>query len=209
MTYAKATASSSEGALSREQILAAAEDVFRRFGPAKTTVVDIARLLGMSHGSVYRHFASKAALRNAVIEIWLQRYADTLVAITTQAGSATERLRTWLETLRSMKVEKFKQETELFATYHDLVKDSEPVVANYRKQLASQVETILRSGMASGEFSIRDARSKANAILDATTRFHHPWHASDWQKRDVDAAFQGVWELILGDILVPASTEDV
>src|SRR5690606_6756582 len=107
----------------------------------------IARLLGMSHGSVYRHFASKAALRNAVIEIWLQRYADTLVAITTQAGSATERLRTWLETLRSMKVEKFKQETELFATYHDLVKDSEPVVANYRKQLASQVETILRSGM--------------------------------------------------------------
>ncbi|MFA5630150.1 MAG: TetR/AcrR family transcriptional regulator [Porticoccaceae bacterium] len=202
MNHAKASASSSEGALSREQILAAAEDVFRRFGPAKTTVVDIARLLGMSHGSVYRHFESKAALRNAVIEVWLQRYADSLIVITSQPGSARERLRAWLETLRSMKIEKFKKETELFATYHDLVKDSEPVVANYRSQLAAQVETILHSGIASGEFAIRDPRAKANAILDATTRFHHPWHAADWQKRNVDEAFQGVWELVLGDILV-------
>lgn len=202
MTQGKATAAPvSEGALSREQILAAAEDVFRRFGPAKTTVLDVARLLGMSHGSVYRHFKSKADLRNGVIEVWLQRYADSLIKITTQPGPAKDRLRIWLETLRSMKTEKFKQETELFATYHSLVRDSEPVVASYRNQLVGQVETILRDGMASGEFNIRDARVKANAILDATTRFHHPWHATDWQKREVNEAFQGVWEMILGDIL--------
>ncbi|WP_285680262.1 acyltransferase domain-containing protein, partial [Kitasatospora phosalacinea] len=43
--------------------LRTAEDVLRRYGPAKATVVDVARALGVSHGSVYRHFGTKAALR--------------------------------------------------------------------------------------------------------------------------------------------------
>ena len=34
----------------------AAEEVLRRYGPPKATVVDVARALGVSHGSVYRHF---------------------------------------------------------------------------------------------------------------------------------------------------------
>ncbi len=63
----------SESALTPDQILAAAEEVLRRFGPTKASVVDVARALGVSHGSVYRHFASKAALRAAGTERWLAR----------------------------------------------------------------------------------------------------------------------------------------
>jgi hypothetical protein len=44
--------------LTQERILEAAEEVLRRFGPAKANVVDVARALGVSHGSVYRHFPS-------------------------------------------------------------------------------------------------------------------------------------------------------
>ena len=44
-----------EEILTPERILEAAEGVLRRFGPAKTTVVDVARVLGVSHGSIYRH----------------------------------------------------------------------------------------------------------------------------------------------------------
>ena len=62
-----------EVVLTRERILEAAEDVLRRFGPSKATVVDVARALGVSHGSVYRYFASKAELRDAVTQIWLSR----------------------------------------------------------------------------------------------------------------------------------------
>ena len=54
--------------LTSERILETAEDVLRRSGPAKATVVDVARALEVSHGSVYRHFPSKAALRDAVAE---------------------------------------------------------------------------------------------------------------------------------------------
>ena len=56
--------------LTSDQILVAAEDVLRRYGPEKANVVDVARALGVSHGSVYRHFPSKAALRGAVTDRW-------------------------------------------------------------------------------------------------------------------------------------------
>jgi hypothetical protein len=41
-----------EPALTPDRILDAAEDVLRRFGPAKSIVVDVAPALGVSHGSV-------------------------------------------------------------------------------------------------------------------------------------------------------------
>jgi AcrR family transcriptional regulator len=56
------------GPLTREQVLTAAEDVLRRYGPDKATVVDVARALGVSHASVYRHVRSKAELRSAVTQ---------------------------------------------------------------------------------------------------------------------------------------------
>ena len=59
--------------LTPERILEATEDVLRRYGPAKATVVDVARALGVSHGSVYRHFRTKSALREAVTARWLTR----------------------------------------------------------------------------------------------------------------------------------------
>ena len=55
--------------LTLDRILATAEDVIRRFGPAKATVVDVARALGVSHAAVYRYVATKAELREARI-LW-------------------------------------------------------------------------------------------------------------------------------------------
>ena len=56
--------------LTRDRIVSAAEDVLRRFGPAKATVVDVARALGVSHAAVYRHVATKAELRDLVVGRW-------------------------------------------------------------------------------------------------------------------------------------------
>ncbi len=50
--------------LNAERILDATEEVLRRFGPTKTTITDVARVLSVSHGAVYRYFPSKALLRD-------------------------------------------------------------------------------------------------------------------------------------------------
>lgn len=151
------------GAHSREQILSAAEDVFRRFGPAKTTVVDVARALGMSHGSVSRHFSSKVALRNAVVRVWLQRFTVALADIVNNSGSAQDRLRQWVDSYRSLKIHEYRRETELFATYHELAQDTASVVSSYYNELVGQLAQIIDSGINSGEFSIGDSHSTAQA----------------------------------------------
>src|SRR5215218_6800287 len=89
--------------LTAERILEATEEVLRRYGPSKATVVDVARALGVSHGSIYRHFADKAALRDAVAERWLHRIIVPLAPIVEESGPALPRLRRWFDLLIRLK----------------------------------------------------------------------------------------------------------
>jgi len=79
--------------LTRDRILATAEDVIRRFSPAKATVVDVARALGVSHAAVYRHVATKPELRDLVVGRWMEATMPPLRAIAALPGPAPQRLR--------------------------------------------------------------------------------------------------------------------
>ncbi|MBV9409841.1 MAG: TetR family transcriptional regulator [Candidatus Eremiobacteraeota bacterium] len=186
----------SETALTAERVLEAAEDVLRRFGPAKATVVDVARALGVSHGSVYRHFPTKAALRDAVTERWLARIMEPQTAIVEEDGPAAERLHRYLATLSATKRARAASDPELFATYHALVEDAREVVAAHVDHLVGDIARIVADGVASGEFATVDPIATARAILDATSRFHLPVNASTWSDPAIEAAFENVWSLL-------------
>src|SRR6188474_234799 len=131
-----------DSALTPDRIVDAAEEVLRRFGPAKATVVDVARALGVSHGSVYRHFPSKAALRDAVTERWLAAVSDPLEAIAAETGPASERLRRWFDLLISTKRRRALDDPELFATYHELATESREVITAHIDILIGQLTRI-------------------------------------------------------------------
>ena len=183
--------------LTPERILEAAEEVLRRFGLAKTSVVDVARVLGVSHGSIYRHFPSKATLLDAVAEHWLAEKSVPLTTIANEDGPATERLRRWLNLLISMKRKYALDDPELFATYKELAGEARDVVRAHVDHLNEQITHILIEGVAQGEFATDDPPVSGRAILTATTRFHDPAHATEWSDPDIDAALEGVWSLIL------------
>jgi AcrR family transcriptional regulator len=184
--------------LTPERILAAAEDVLRRYGPGKATVVDVAQALGVSHGSVYRHFASKAALRDAVLRDWLQRaVAAPLAAVAASRAAPPRRLRNWLATLRDAKRSKALDDPELFTTYGALAADAREVIHDHVEALLTQLQHVLADGMASGDFRAGDARTCARMLFDATARFHHPGMAYLWRGRDEDAAFKAVLDTLL------------
>ncbi|HEX5952950.1 MAG TPA: TetR family transcriptional regulator [Rhodanobacteraceae bacterium] len=184
--------------LTPERILAAAEDVLRRYGPGKATVVDVAQALGVSHGSVYRHFATKAALRDAVLRDWLQRAVATpLAAVVASRAAPPKRLRNWLTTLRDAKRSKALDDPELFATYGALAADAREVIHDHVEALLAQLEHVLADGMASGDFRAGDARTCAQILFDATARFHHPAMAYLWGGKDEDAAFKAVLDTLL------------
>ena len=183
--------------LTPERILEVTEDVLRRFGLAKATVVDVARALDVSHGSVYRHFPSKASLREAVAKRWLERASTPLLAIAETAGPAPERLERWLRTMFAIKFKKVNDDPEMFATYLTLAREACKVVKAHKEGLVDQVAHILSDGVKEGSFEVADPKASARAIFDATRCFHHPAHAEEWSDPQLGERIDALLALLL------------
>lgn len=191
-----------DSALTPERILDAAEEVLRRYGPAKATVVDVARFLEVSHGTIYRHFSSKAALRDAVAERWLHQVSTPLAVIAAEPGAAVERLHRWFEQLMLLKRQKVLNDPELFATYSAIAEEARGVVQAHVAELVGQLAQIIESGISSKEFRVANSQAVAKAVFSATIRFHHPAHAAEWSAPDIDTDFVQVWRLVLVGLVV-------
>jgi AcrR family transcriptional regulator len=191
--------------LTRARILATAEDVIRRFGPAKATVVDVARALGVSHAAVYRHVASKAELRDLVVGQWVETTMPPLRAIAAQPGPAPQRLRRLVDTLSAVKRRRAADDPELFAAYRTLAQDAQSVVTAHIDELVELAALIIRAGVKEGTFCTVDPVAAGRAVLFATSRFHHPAHAAEWADVGIEAAYRDVWRLLMDGLCVAKS----
>ena len=189
--------------LTPERILEVTEDVLRRFGLAKATVVDVARALDVSHGSVYRHFPSKASLREAVAKRWLDRANAPLAKIAETTGPAPARLEKWLRTMFDIKYKKVCDDPEMFATYLTLAREACEVVKAHKERLVDQVAHIIADGVKQGTFQVADAKASARAVFDATTRYHHPAHSDEWKDPQLPARIDALLALLLKGLESP------
>jgi AcrR family transcriptional regulator len=189
--------------LTRDRILATAEDVIRRFGPAKATVVDVARALGVSHAAVYRHIATKAELRDLVVGRWVEATMPPLRTIAAQPGPAPDRLRLLFDTLIAIKRRRASEDPELFAAFRTLAADLRSVAKPHVDELIALAATIIRAGVDEGSFRPVDPTAAGRAVLLATSRFHHPAHAAEWSDSGIDAAFDDVWRMLMDGLRVP------
>jgi AcrR family transcriptional regulator len=189
--------------LTPERILEVTEDVLRRFGLAKATVVDVARALDVSHGSVYRHFPSKASLRQAVAKRWLDRVNAPLQKIAEGSGPAPARLERWLRTMIEIKHKKVCDDPEMFRTYLTLAQEACKVVKAHKDGLIDQLAHILSDGVKQGVFQVADVKASARAVFEATSRFHHPAHAEEWRDPQLAARIDAVLALLLRGLEAP------
>jgi AcrR family transcriptional regulator len=189
--------------LTPERILDVTEDVLRRFGLAKATVVDVARALDVSHGSVYRHFPSKASLREAVAKRWLDRVSAPLAKIADGSGPAPARLDKWLRTLFAAKQKRVLEDPEMFATYLTLAQEACKTVKAHKESLIDQLALILADGVKQGAFHVTDAKATARALFDATSRFHHPAHAEEWSEQALPARIDALLALLFRGLEAP------
>jgi AcrR family transcriptional regulator len=189
--------------LTPERILEVTEDVLRRFGLAKATVVDVARALDVSHGSVYRHFPSKASLREAVAKRWLDRVNAPLRKISESSGPAPARLESWLRTMIAIKHQKVREDPEMFETYLTLAREACKVVKAHKDGLVDQIARILSDGIKQGAFRVTDVKASARALFDATSRFHHPAHAEEWSDPAAAERVDALLALLLKGLETP------
>jgi AcrR family transcriptional regulator len=188
--------------LTLDRIVSAAGDVLRRFGPAKATVVDVARALGVSHAAVYRHVATKAELRDLVVGRWAEATMPPLRAIAAKPGPAPERLRQLFDAMIEVKRRRAAEDPELFAAYRTLAADAKAVVAAHLDELVGLAATVIRSGVEEGSFRAIDPMAAGRAVLFATSRFHHPAHAAEWADPAIDADYGEVWHMLMNGLCV-------
>jgi AcrR family transcriptional regulator len=197
--------SPADAPLTLDRIVSAAEDVIRRYGPAKATVVDVARTLVVSHAAVYRHVATKAELRDLVVGRWAETIMPTLRAIAAQPGPAPKRLRQFFDALIEVKRRRAAEDPELFAAYRTLAADAQSVVAAHLDELVGLAATVIRSGVEEGTFRAVDPVVACRAVLFATSKFHHPAHAAEWADPGIDAAYNNVWQMLMNGLCLAKS----
>ena len=81
----------------REQILDAAMERIHHYGYGKTTMSEIARDCSMSAGNIYRFFASKIDIAEAMARKFNAKVFEDYAAIARKKSSASSRLREFFE----------------------------------------------------------------------------------------------------------------
>ncbi len=189
--------------LTPERILEVTEDVLRRYGLAKATVVDVARALDVSHGSVYRHFPSNASLREAGAKRWLDRASAPLDEIAASSEPAPAKLERWLRALCALKQKKVCDDPEMFATYLALAREACATVRAHKQRLIDEIAKILSEGVRQGAFAVADVNASARAVYDATIRYHHPAHCDEWSDPALPERIDAVLALLLRGLEAP------
>jgi AcrR family transcriptional regulator len=159
----------------RARILEAADRLFRHYGYAKTTVADLARELGMSPANVYRFFASKLEIVEAIAARMLGlRHAHNL-SIVASAGSATERLVRFFVDNHRANVEAFAVDPRAYEIVEVAMAEQWSAISEHLVQMTDVIEMLIREGVERGEFPPqRDLRRSAAMTRQAFVSLFHP-----------------------------------
>jgi AcrR family transcriptional regulator len=167
----------------RCRIIETAARLFREIGYQKTTVADIARALGMSPANVYRFFAAKSEINQAVARQLIGEVEEAAREIVEGPGSAADRLRAFVSTNEQMNASRYLVDRKL----HDMVEaalvENWPIIAEHVNRIDALLERVIASGMQSGEFAAGDARLAARLVHTACVRYFHPRlmiECADW-----------------------------
>ncbi|AHM68611.1 TetR family transcriptional regulator [Paenibacillus polymyxa] len=180
--------------LTKEQILIATEDTLRRFGVTKSSVTDVAKVLGVSHGTIYRHFKSKAELLEGVTEKWLnEKIIDPLTEICQDSSVlGISHLKRYIQTLVELKQYYARDDEEMFEMYTRVTEQAADLIDQHIAHIVDQLaDIIVRGGITANQ-----PPQLARTLFYATARFHHPAHAYEWKNPTIDQEFAEVWMLL-------------
>jgi AcrR family transcriptional regulator len=158
----------------RARIMATAEALFRRLGFAKTTVADIAAELSMSPANVYRFFASKNAIVEAICKRCLSEVEENAWTVARSKASAAERMERMILEILAYHKENFITEQRVNELVVAAIESSWDAIRAHKQVMQNVAEVILRDGIAAGEFEPVDPRETAELIMRSVVIFTHP-----------------------------------
>lgn len=158
-----------EGRPMRENILAAAVQLFAEYGYHAAPLRDIARIAGIQAASIYHHYPNKQALLLEIMQTHMQRLNSRLEHILCACADPRERLRlavaNHIHLHTSYKAEFFIIDTELRA----LEDKNRAYIVALRDKYDSLLQELLRDGMEQGVFCQSDVKVTSYAIIAMCT----------------------------------------
>jgi AcrR family transcriptional regulator len=159
----------------QRRIAETAERLYRQYGYQKTTVADIAAELDMSPANVYRFFASKAAITEAVARN-LTSEVQTRIreAIGVPGLSAAERLRRLVTVMQTAVTQTCIADNRMHTMVHAAIEQNWGVIQAHKEALRRMIAAVIADGVASGEFDVADVDVAARCFQAATISCCHP-----------------------------------
>ncbi len=151
----------------RERILLAARKLIAGGGLREASITAVSQVAGLSTGAIYRYFPSKADLFVEVLTSAVDYEVAILQGIIVKPGTDTERLRAAVRSFASRALEGPHLAYAFIAEPADPEVDAARILC--RERFGEVFKTVLRNGIASGEFPKQSVDVSAACIVGAFT----------------------------------------
>ena len=159
----------------RCRVVDTAERLFRQFGYLKTTVGDIAAELGMSPANIYRFFASKSAITEAVLQkVTGEVIAESRAVAALPGLGAEEKLRRVVRICNGAICERCLADARMQAIVLAAIEENWQVIRRHKTALREVTAAIIAEGVRAGELDVDDPELAALCFQHAMMSSLHP-----------------------------------
>jgi AcrR family transcriptional regulator len=158
-----------------ERILQEAEQLFRHYGYAKTTMADIADACNMSPANLYRFFASKSALMEGICaRVTGESERVFLQIANTPDEPASRRLERMFEEMYRHTLENLLDHRKVHEMVVVAMEQQWSAVKAHLDRICGIIQRIIEDGMKTGEFRAQDPERTARAVHASLVSICHP-----------------------------------
>ncbi|MEU1472516.1 TetR/AcrR family transcriptional regulator [Streptomyces sp. NPDC005761] len=165
MAYRKTPAEIQRLESAREHLVTRATDVVAEVGWSGASVTAVADAAGIAAGSVYQHFASKAALAVEVFRRAAGHEVDVLESVLNGSGTPVERLADGVRVFARRALESRGLAHALLAAPADAAVGAERLA--FRRRYRALFAEVIREGMAQGLLPPQNGEVTAAALTGA------------------------------------------
>lgn len=185
----------------RQQILDAAMERILHYGYAKTTMSEIARDCGMSAGNIYRFFASKLDIAEAMARKFNAEMYQNYASIAREKKPAPQRLRDFFDFGMSKTYQAIEEKAKILELA-EVLSEERPLYFN--EQLAQErvyLVQVLEDGIRDGVFRpIERLDETAEFMQAALMKFRFPQLFSHLTLPKLKRELAGVLDLLLAGL---------
>jgi AcrR family transcriptional regulator len=149
----------------RDQIVEAATEHFSHYGYEKTTVSDLAKVIGFSKAYIYKFFDSKQAIGEVICSNRLTAIMQAVDKTLVEAPTASEKLRRMFRALVEAGSDLFFRDRKLYDIAAAAAGEQWPSARRHEERIQHLILQIVREGREAGEFERKTPLDEtANAI---------------------------------------------